>query len=78
MDKNIQATVYKILKDVLHVEISDDLTIDDVPSWDSLSHIQLLAKIDQAFDIEIDFEDTLSMTSVAIILTMVETYVAKK
>ena len=45
-----------------------------VPSWDSLRHIQLLARIQQVFSIEFDFEDTLNMTTLKAIKEAIEKY----
>jgi len=53
----------------------EDLSMDTVPSWDSLRHIQLLAKIEQVFKVEIDFQDTLAMTNLKSIRKILEKYI---
>lgn len=67
-----------IIKEVLGVDAAEGLSIDTVPSWDSLRHIQLMAKIEQVFGIEIDFRDTLAMTNLKSIKKILEKYVSGK
>ena len=51
------------------------ITMDKVPEWDSLKHIQLLTSIESAFGIEIQFEDTLKMISVKSIISEIKKYI---
>ena len=67
----------EIIKEILGVKIADTLSMESVAGWDSLRHIQLMAKIEKEFDIEIDFQDTLAMTSVQSIKEILEKYVDK-
>ena len=53
------------------------ITMDEVSEWDSLKHIQLLSSIEEAFGIEIQFEDALEMISVKSIMSKIKKYVAK-
>lgn len=69
--------LYSVLHDVLGTSITPGLTMDDVPSWDSLRHIQLLAKLEEVFGVEFEFQDTLAMTSVRAITETVDRYVGK-
>jgi len=65
--KNIQELdqrLHKILKKTLkNNEINFDATMDEIPEWDSLTHIQLITAIEDEFNIAIDFADTLEMSS---------------
>ena len=78
MNKKTKEKLYNVLEEVLGVKITENLLMDDVPSWDSLRHIQLLAKIEQVFGIEIDFQDTLLMTNVKSIREILEKYINGK
>lgn len=78
MNKAIEKKLYTVLQDVLRVEITDDLSINNVSSWDSLCHLQLLAKIDETFGIDIDFEDSLTMSSIRSIKKIIDKYVKNK
>ena len=78
MTKIEKEKLNKIIKEVLGVDATDDLSMDTVPSWDSLRHIQLLAKIEQVFKVEIDFQDTLAMTNLKSIRKILEKYIGGK
>ena len=51
------------------------ITMDKVPEWDSLKHIQLLTTIEAAFGIELQFEDAIEMITGKSILTKVKKYI---
>ena len=74
MNKVKSEQLYNIIKEVLRVKATEDLSMVSVPSWDSLRHIQLLARIQQVFSIEFDFEDTLNMTTLKAIKEAIEKY----
>lgn len=78
MNKTTKDKLDNIVKGVLGVEVTDDLRMDTVSEWDSLRHIQLMAKIEKEFKIDIDFKDTLSMTSVQSITDVLEKYIDEK
>jgi acyl carrier protein len=40
----------------------------DVPTWDSLGHVNLMMSLEQTFDIQLDVEDFPRLTSVPAIL----------
>ena len=52
------------------------ITMDKVPEWDSLKHIQLLSSIEDAFRIEIQFEDAMEMITGKSILTIIKKYIS--
>ena len=52
------------------------VTMDEVPEWDSLKHIQLLSSIEKAFRIELQFEDTIEMITGKSILTIIKKYIS--
>ena len=58
-------------------EFKLNITMEEVPEWDSLKHIQLLSSIEEAFGIEIQFEDALEMISVKSIISKINEYIAK-
>lgn len=45
-------------------EIGDDVAMKDVGSWDSLKHMELIVAIEQNFDLQLSFEEIVTMTSV--------------
>jgi acyl carrier protein len=50
------------------LRISDDLTRESFPTWDSLGHIRLVAAAEEAFGISFSIEEIEGMTSVGRIL----------
>lgn len=56
-------------------EFELSITMDEVSEWDSLKHIQLLTSIEDAFGIEIQFEDAIEMITGESILTKVKKYI---
>lgn len=51
------------------------LEYNSIPQWDSLAHMRLVAEIEDAFDIMIDSEDLIDMSSFAIAIDIVKRYV---
>jgi|TARA_B100001964_G_C13793697_1_gene405636 acyl carrier protein len=79
MEKIIKEKLHNILKEVFEIkEIADDVSMNTVSGWDSLRHIQLISKIEEEFGVEIDFKDTLKMTSLESITNILEKYVGEK
>ena len=70
--------LFNIIEEILGVEVTDGLSMNTVSAWDSLRHIRLISKIEEEFNIEIDFKDTLKMTSLESIINILEKYVGEK
>jgi len=45
--------------------ITDDLAYNTISEWDSVAHMALVAEIDDQFDIMLDTDDVLDMSSFA-------------
>lgn len=45
--------------------VTDDLRYESIAEWDSISHMALIAAIDQAFEIMMETEDVLDLSSFA-------------
>ncbi len=43
--------------------VTDDLRYAEIPQWDSVAHMALIAAIEEGFDIMIDTEDVIDMSS---------------
>ncbi|WP_434291327.1 citrate/2-methylcitrate synthase [Clostridium botulinum] len=62
--------VIQIIKQVLNIseeQITDDLSYQSIPEWDSLNHVSLIIALEKAFDVTIGEELLLKLTSVAAI-----------
>lgn len=65
-----------IVADVLRVpraEITDSLDMQDTGTWDSLSHMQLIAALEEEFGIELTADEIVSMRSVGQIKDVLRT-----
>lgn len=54
--------------------ITDDLAYNTIPAWDSVGHMALIAAVEQAFDILLETEDVLNLSSFAKARTILEKY----
>lgn len=46
-------------------QITDELTYNSIPEWDSIGHMALISAIDTEFDTMLDTDDVLAMSSFA-------------
>jgi len=66
--QQVDAKVQNLLSEVLQMpssEITDDLTMKAVDSWDSLKHMELIVSLEQSFEIQLSFDDIVAMQSVS-------------
>lgn len=54
--------------------VTDELEFNKVKQWDSVAHMALIAAIEQAFDILIDTDDVIDMSSFRKARTIVAKY----
>ena len=64
MNPNLPVLIADILLIPLE-KVTDELTMSEVESWDSLQHMNLIATLEQAFKTEFTFDEIVSMQSVA-------------
>lgn len=53
-------------------QINDDTSPDTVPAWDSVTHLNLVMAIEEAFGVSFSPEETMEMTSVKLIRLLLE------
>ncbi|MBL8336716.1 MAG: acyl carrier protein [Rhodoferax sp.] len=56
-------------------KVVDELRYAEVPQWDSIAHMALIAAIEERFDIMIDAEDVINMSSFAAAQAIVAKYI---
>jgi len=57
----------EIVTSTLHIpveRITDELAMSEVETWDSLQHMNLIASLEQEFEVEFTFEEIVAMQSV--------------
>ena len=55
-----------IFSESLNINVSDvidELRYSEIPQWDSVAHMALIAAIEEGFDIMLDAEDVINMSS---------------
>jgi len=65
--KNIEK-LNEAFAEALQIEIAqvtDNLKYQEIPEWDSISHMVLISELEDVFDISIETEDVIDMSSVA-------------
>ena len=76
MERNdILKRVEEIFREELEQEdlvLTDETTADDVDGWDSLSHVQLVAALEEAFGIEFKSREILSWDNVGDLIDSIE------
>lgn len=58
--------LHKVFTEALEIttsQVTDDLTYNSIPEWDSIAHMTLIAEIEDQFDIMLDTDDVLDMSS---------------
>jgi len=72
--------VYSRLTTIFHdvfdddaIVVTPDLTADDVPEWDSLSHIRLMLAVQKAFSIKMSAAQIASLKTVGDLANLVRT-----
>lgn len=64
---NSEATLRNVFATVLEMEpsaVKDDLKYQGHSKWDSIGHMAIIAGLDSEFDITIDMDDVLELSSV--------------
>lgn len=56
----------EVFADIFEAELtlSDDMTADEVEDWDSLTHISLIAEVEQVFGMKFQMKEVVNMKNV--------------
>lgn len=54
--------------------ITDDLAYNSIPEWDSVAHMALVAELEDSYDIMLDTDDIVDMSSIAKIRQILAKY----
>lgn len=76
-----QEKLKQAFQQTLHLSPDIDLTTLEfakTEGWDSITHMQLVAAIEEAYDIFLETPDVLALSSYPIAITIIERYLAKK
>ncbi|EKD63173.1 MAG: hypothetical protein ACD_51C00326G0003 [uncultured bacterium] len=77
-EEYILKRIEEVFQEVLEIKnFNEDLSMEVVPEWDSLKHLQLLVAVEKTFGIEIEFQKSLKMTSVKGMTEIISYYINK-
>ncbi len=71
MTNKLDQLIAETLK-IAPAEVADDLAYGGLPAWDSLAHVSLMLQLEAEYDIEIDEDMMVELTSVAAIRNFVQ------
>ena len=71
--KKTSQDVFRKVFETPDLEISGDTVADDIPTWDSLNHINLILALEEEFGIQFASQEVMSMASVSDLYTLLET-----
>tara|TARA_B100000767_G_C19568269_1_gene452095 strand:- start:452 stop:700 length:249 start_codon:yes stop_codon:yes gene_type:complete len=78
MEISNSTRIKEIFIEVLKLEIdeySETLSYLEYDPWDSITHMKIVAKIEQAFDVEFEMRDIIAMESVAKVKEIVANHI---
>lgn len=67
--------IVNIIADVLGVDVCDiemDTAIGDLPEWDSIHHLQIIAELENVYNIKFNAADLAELEDVSDLLSLVE------
>ncbi len=67
----MEERIFQIVAEVLNIpitEASEDLSVGDIPSWDSMAHAKLIVAIEAEFKIQFDMDEALDIEGVGDII----------
>jgi acyl carrier protein len=66
MKTRFEAQFKEVFKKVVGTKDFDESwAMNSIAEWDSLKHVQLIAELEDALNIQFDYEDIVTMTSIA-------------
>ena len=67
--------IVKIIADILEVDVCDielDTAVGDLPEWDSMHHLQIIAELEKVYNIKFNASDLAELEDVSYLISLVE------
>ena len=67
--------IVKIIADILEVDVCDiemDTAVGDLPVWDSMHHLQIIAELEKVYNIKFNASDLAELEDVSDLISLVE------
>lgn len=76
MSRNeILERIAQVLRDVFdddNIEITEKTTANDIEGWDSLTHITVIASVEEEFDIRFEMREVIGFKNIGDMVTAIE------
>ena len=69
--KSRLAPIFRVVFEDDALVVSERMTAQDVPAWDSLSHINMIVAVEKAFDIKFSIRDVRAMKNVGSLIDLI-------
>ena len=63
MDKNKYDQAFIEIFSISESDLSEKLIYNSIPAWDSVGHMTLIAELEEAFDIMLEMDDIIDLSS---------------
>ena len=67
--------IVKIIAGILEVDVCDiemDTAVGDLPEWDSMHHLQIIAELEKVYNIKFNASDLAELEDVSDLISLVE------
>lgn len=67
--------IVKIIADILEVDVCDiemDTAVGDLPEWDSMHHLQIIAELEKVYNLKFNASDLAELEDVSDLISLVE------
>lgn len=76
--RNTLNSVFQRVFENDNLQITNAMTAQDVPEWDSLAHISLIVEIEEEFGLKFTVDDIAGLKNVGEMIAMIERKVAAR
>lgn len=73
--EQIKSDLQPIFRETLNypdLEITEELSAEHIPAWDSLTHLILISEVEAFFEIKFRLKELISMRNVGDMITLIE------
>ncbi len=64
--------VFREVFDDEEIELTDEMTADDIDAWDSLTHIQLIVAVEEAFNCKFSTVEVMKLKNVGEFIKLID------
>jgi len=78
---SIKEELTKVFEEVFdedQLELTPEMTSNDIESWDSMSHVTMLMAVEDHFNVEFEQWEIMNLPDVSALLALIEKKTAKK